>query len=167
VYTKIVDVPVPVLRKYWTQKMESLNSQCHAITKKYPVQQVHKVLNEYETLAGCRPASVGGSPQWNTIVNSAEENRTNFCKGVNGEPLFSALYGMYAVTLNELKSLNAQTKKKVVRRTKPHRNQRSRKMNSGKQKDARDITPMETQSAKKSTKAIPTSPAVKLPSKAE
>jgi hypothetical protein len=92
----MVDVPVPVFRKYWTKKRESLNSPCHAITKKYPevgfvVQQVHKVLNEIETLARCTPASVGESPEWSTIVNSAEENRANFWKGLVGKPLFSAL----------------------------------------------------------------------------
>jgi hypothetical protein len=45
----MVDVLVPVFRKYWTRKLESLNSQCHVITKKYPeagfVVQVHTVLN--------------------------------------------------------------------------------------------------------------------------
>jgi hypothetical protein len=44
-------------------------------------------------------------------VNSAEENRAKFCKFLNGKPLFSALYGMLTVTLNELKAvmkMNAQ-----------------------------------------------------------
>jgi hypothetical protein len=96
----MVDVPLPVFRKYWTQKLESLNSQCHAITKTYleavsVVQPVHKVLNEIETLAGCTLAKVGESLEWTTIVNRAEENRTNFCKGLDGKPLFSALFGMY------------------------------------------------------------------------
>jgi hypothetical protein len=83
--------------------------------KKYPeagsvVQQVHKVLNEIETLARCTPAKVGESPEWTTIMNSAEENRTNFCKGLDGKPLFSTHYCMYTVTLNELKAVSAQTK---------------------------------------------------------
>jgi hypothetical protein len=38
-------------------------------------------------------------------VNSAEENRGDFFKGVDGRPIFSALYGMYAVTLNNLKAV--------------------------------------------------------------
>jgi hypothetical protein len=38
-------------------------------------------------------------------LNSAEENRANFCKGLDGEPLFSALYGMYKVTVNEQKAI--------------------------------------------------------------
>jgi glutamyl-tRNA reductase len=48
-----------------------------------------------------------------SIVNSAEENRANFCKGLEGKPLFSALYGMYTVTLNELKAVSAQAKHSV------------------------------------------------------
>jgi hypothetical protein len=48
---------------------------------------------------------VGESPEWTSIVNSAEENRTNFSKYLDGKPLFSALYSMYTVTLNELKAV--------------------------------------------------------------
>jgi hypothetical protein len=39
------------------------------------------------------------------MVNSAKENRTNLCKALDGRPLFSGLYGMYTVTLNELKAV--------------------------------------------------------------
>jgi hypothetical protein len=39
------------------------------------------------------------------IVNSVEEKRANFCKGVDGKPLFMALYGIYMVTRNELKAI--------------------------------------------------------------
>jgi hypothetical protein len=44
-------------------------------------------------------------------VNSAEENRANFCKVLDGKRLFSTLYGTYTVTLKELKAflkVNAQ-----------------------------------------------------------
>jgi hypothetical protein len=34
-----------------------------------------------------------------------EENRTNFCKALSGKTLYSALYGTYTVSLNELKGL--------------------------------------------------------------
>jgi hypothetical protein len=36
-------------------------------------------------------------------VNSAE-NRATFQKGLDGKPLFNSLYGMYTVTMNELKT---------------------------------------------------------------
>jgi hypothetical protein len=45
-----------------------------------------------------------------TIVNSAEENRTDFCKVLDRKPLFTAFYGVYTVTLNELKAVSAQKK---------------------------------------------------------
>jgi hypothetical protein len=48
---------------------------------------------------------VGESSKWTSIVNSAEENRANFRKGLDGKPLFSALYGMYTVILNEMKAV--------------------------------------------------------------
>lgn len=38
-------------------------------------------------------------------MNSAEENRANFCKDLDGKLLFSALYSMYALALNELKAV--------------------------------------------------------------
>jgi hypothetical protein len=77
------------------RSLASLNSQCHVITNKYPeagtvVQQVHKVLNDIEILAGCTPAKVGESSQWTSLVNS-EDNRANFCKGLDGKTPFSAL----------------------------------------------------------------------------
>jgi hypothetical protein len=56
-------------------------------------------------LAGCMPAEVLESSEWISIVNNAEENRQNFHEGLDGKLLFSALYGMYMVTVNELKAI--------------------------------------------------------------
>jgi hypothetical protein len=110
----MADVPVSGFRKYWTLTLALLNSQCHAIMNNYTeagtVVQVHKVLNDTEILAGCTPAEVGESSEWTSIVNSVEENRANFCKSLDGKLLFSALYGMYTVTLIELKAVSAQEK---------------------------------------------------------
>jgi hypothetical protein len=85
VYTKMTDVTIPGFRKYWTQKLASLNCQCHAITNKCPeagsvVQEVHKLLHDTVILAGCTPAKVEEISEWTFIVNSAEENRTKFGK---------------------------------------------------------------------------------------
>jgi hypothetical protein len=62
-----------------------------------------KVLSDIENLAGCTPAKWGKALSGPPIVNSAE-NRVNFCKAVDGKPLSSTVYGMYMVTLNELKA---------------------------------------------------------------
>jgi hypothetical protein len=63
VYTKIADVPVPGLRKYWTQKLSSLKSESDSTTNKYPeaaavVQPVYKILDGIEILAGCFSAGM-------------------------------------------------------------------------------------------------------------
>jgi hypothetical protein len=77
-YTKMGDVPVPGFQKYWTHKLASLRSECHAIMNKYPeadsvVQQLYKVLSDIENLARCKPTKVGERSEWTSIVNSAEE----------------------------------------------------------------------------------------------
>jgi hypothetical protein len=56
-------------------------------------------------MARYTPASVGEGEQWSTIVNTAEENRQNFCKVLNGRNLFNALHGTYTVALHELKAV--------------------------------------------------------------
>jgi hypothetical protein len=70
------------------------------------------VISDIEILAKCTLDRVGESSQWTTIVNGLEENRAIFCKFLDGKPLFSALYGMYTVTLKELQAVlkgNTQT----------------------------------------------------------
>jgi hypothetical protein len=52
----VADVATPGFRKYWTQKLASLNTQGRAVTDKFPeagsaAQEVHKVLNDIEILA--------------------------------------------------------------------------------------------------------------------
>jgi hypothetical protein len=42
--------------------------------------------------------------KWRKALNSVEEKRENLCKALDGKQLFSALYGMYTVTMNELKA---------------------------------------------------------------
>jgi hypothetical protein len=63
------------------------------------------VLCSIEDLASCTPASVGKSEEWAAIVRLAEDNRESYYKALRWKTLFSALYGTYAVTLNELKNV--------------------------------------------------------------
>jgi hypothetical protein len=69
------------------------------------LKQLFKVLCDIEDIAGCTPALVGDSDLWSSIVKSAEENKRNFCKALDGKTLYSALYVTYTVTLQELKAL--------------------------------------------------------------
>jgi hypothetical protein len=165
------DVPVPGSRKYETQKLASLTFQCHAITNKYPepgsvAQQVHKVLSDIEILAGCTLLKLGESSEWTTIVNGVEENRTNFCKYLDGKPFFNALYGMYTVTLNELKAVSAQAKQSgAANKTSSESTAQHDEFREVKRRKRHNSSD-NSQSVKKSTKTVPTSAAVKLPPKA-
>jgi hypothetical protein len=62
-YTKMADVPVLGFRNYWTQKLTSLESECHTVTNKYP--EVHSDIRT-------------------SVMYSAVENEANFCKGLDG-----------------------------------------------------------------------------------
>jgi hypothetical protein len=131
------------------------------------VQQTYRVFSETENLARCTPAKVGDNSDWTSIMNIAEKNRANFCKVLDGKLLFSALYGMYTVTLNELKAVlmvNALAGQSgAVNKT---------SMGSTAQNDLQEVQRRKgrisntSQSAKKSTKPVPISGAVNLPPKA-
>jgi hypothetical protein len=168
------DVPVPGFRNYWTQKLVPLKPECHAIMNKYReavsvVQQVHKVLSDIEKRAGCTPAEVGGNSEWTSALNSAERSRPNFCKALDGKPLFSALCGMYAVTLGEQKAvlkMSAQTgQRDAVNRTSVESTAQDDDFQDVK-RHKRHISNNTSQTAKKSIKPVPTSVALKLPPKA-
>jgi hypothetical protein len=81
------------------------------------MQHLHKVLCDIETLAGCTPAAVGESEEWAAVVRTAEENRESFSKALRGKPLFSALYGTYTVTLNELKTVLQASRRTASRKS--------------------------------------------------
>jgi hypothetical protein len=67
---------------------------------------VQDVFNEIEIPSRCTLAKVGSS-EWTTTVNSMEEN-SKLLQSLDGKSHFSALYGMYKVTLTELKAMSAQ-----------------------------------------------------------
>jgi 2-polyprenyl-6-methoxyphenol hydroxylase-like FAD-dependent oxidoreductase len=45
------------------------------------------------------------SSEWTSILNSTKDNSANYFKSLDGTPLSSTHYGMYMVTLNELKAI--------------------------------------------------------------
>jgi hypothetical protein len=102
----MADIPVLAFRKYWTQQLASLKFECHAIMNKYPeeasIAQVHKLFSDIEYLAHWPMWRKG--VEWTSIVNSVEENRVTFFKALDGKLLFSALYSLCVVKLNELKA---------------------------------------------------------------
>jgi hypothetical protein len=101
-------------------------------------------------------------------VNSEEENSANLCKILDGKPLFSALYGMYTVTLNELKAVlkvSAQAgQSRGVNKTSVEstaQNEDFRELKTRKRRYYDDTS----QTAKKSNISVQKSAAFKLPKK--
>jgi hypothetical protein len=108
---------------------------------------------------------VGESSEWSSIVNSAEENRADFCKGLDGKLLLSALYGMYTVSLNELKAVlkvSAQAGQSgAVNKTSAESTAQDDDFQEVKRRK-RHISNYTWRTAYKSTKPIQTSEAFKL-----
>jgi hypothetical protein len=48
---------------------------------------------------------MGESVEGTSIINTAEDNRTSYCRALTGKTLFIALHGTYTITLNELKTM--------------------------------------------------------------
>jgi hypothetical protein len=88
----MADIPVPGYQAFWTEKRTALKVQSKRLLIQSPdadtqLKQLFKVLCDIEDVAGYTPASVGDSAQRSYIVNSAEENRWNFCKALDGKTL--------------------------------------------------------------------------------
>jgi hypothetical protein len=104
----MADIPVPEYQTFWTDTCNKLKSQYQQLIGQFPhvqLKQLFKVIRDITEMARYTPALVGESEQWSSIVSMMEENRQNFCKVLNGKNLFSVLYGMYTVTLYELKAV--------------------------------------------------------------
>jgi hypothetical protein len=96
------------------------------------------------------------------------DNKANFHKGLDGKPLYGALYGMYTVILNELKTIlkaSAQAgQSDAVNRTSVE----SMAQNNFQEvmRCKRHVSNDTSQTAKKMTIPVPTSTAIKLPPEA-
>jgi hypothetical protein len=102
-------------------------------------------------------------------VNSVDENRANFCKALDGKPLFSAVYIMYMVTLNKLKAIlkvSAQAGQSgAVNKTSVELIAQDDDFQELK-RHKRNIYKDTTQTAKNLNESVPTSAAGRLPPKA-
>jgi hypothetical protein len=106
----IAGVPVPTYQKFWADKRTSLTKEYQIGAKTHPdsvpcMQHLFKVLCDLEALAGSTPKSVGESEEWAAVIGAAGDNLVRYSVALQGKPLYTALYGSYTVTLNELKSL--------------------------------------------------------------
>jgi hypothetical protein len=107
---KMADVSVQGYQAFWADKRASLQSEYQVLIGQCPdadtqYRQLYKVLCAIEDVAGYTPAVGRESAEWAKIVSAAEDNRASYCKAFSCKTLFSALYGTYTVTVNELKTI--------------------------------------------------------------
>jgi hypothetical protein len=106
----MANIPVSGYQAFWTNAHETFKAEFQRLVGQHPdaeeqPRQLFKVLSDIEDVAGHTATSVGESQEWTSTVSTAEENRANCCKALSGKTLYSALYGTYTVTLQELKGL--------------------------------------------------------------
>jgi hypothetical protein len=92
----MANVPVPGYQAFVTEKRVTLKSEYKQLLGQFPdadaqLKQLFKVVCDIEDVPGYTPASVGESQEWSAIVNTADDNRQNFCKALTGKTLLSAL----------------------------------------------------------------------------
>jgi DNA helicase IV len=81
--------------------------------------KLFKVLCDTENTASFTPGKIGEILEWAAVVETAEENAATFCTALSGKPLFSALHGIYTVTLGELKDLLKNSADQKEQKTNP------------------------------------------------
>jgi hypothetical protein len=96
--------------EFWKNEYESLRCESKDLITESPeardvIQRVMKTLSDIVSLASCTPKKVGHSNEWAQIANTAQEDRANLCQTLKGKRLFSALYGVYCLTLANLKAV--------------------------------------------------------------
>jgi hypothetical protein len=82
----------PGYQAFWANKCAALQAKYQAQECQIPdgdvqYRQLFIVLCEIEDTASFTPGTVGESPEWASIVDSAEENAATFCKTLSGKPL--------------------------------------------------------------------------------
>jgi hypothetical protein len=96
--------------RYWLNERHALDSCFKNTIQKYPeseavLHQVHDLLGSIASLTKSTPDPVVNSDSWKNIVSSALEARVNLCRALDGKSRYSALYGMYAILLQDLQAL--------------------------------------------------------------
>jgi len=110
--------PALNFEKYWHREIEALKADYKKVMASHPeakkaMEKAYEVLTDIAHLAGCAPKEVGESTEWAGIVQKVEASRINLCGMLEGETLFSSLYGVYMHTFTELKNvLKNNTEKK-------------------------------------------------------
>jgi hypothetical protein len=103
-------VPALNFEKYWHKEIEALRAAYKKVMARHPdakkaMEKAYEVLTDIAHVAGCTPKEAGESTEWASIVQKAEASRINLCGMLEGETLFSSLYGVYMYTFTEMKNV--------------------------------------------------------------
>jgi len=116
-------VPAPEYEVYWQNKSEAPREAYKEVMASHPqakaaVVKTYEIITEIARLAGCTPKEIGESYEWANIVKKAETSRASLCATLEGETLFSALYGVYMMAFMDLKTvLKNSTERKGIEKT--------------------------------------------------
>jgi hypothetical protein len=96
--------------EYWKNEYKFLRTESKDLIAESPegkdvIQHVLKTLSDIVSPASCTPTKVGQSGEWSRILNTTQEDRAKLCDILWGKWLFSALYGVYCLTLASLKAV--------------------------------------------------------------
>jgi hypothetical protein len=102
-------VPALDYEVYWQNENEALREAYKEVMTSHP-QAKAAVVKVYEItditrLAGCTPKEIGESKEWANTVKRDEASRARLCGTLEGETLFSALYGIYMLAFMVLKAI--------------------------------------------------------------
>jgi hypothetical protein len=112
----VAGVPALAFEVYWKNESEALRAAYKEVMASYPqakaaVDKVYEVITDITRLAGCTPKEIPESKEWVSIVKRAEAGRASLCGTLEGETLFSALYGVYALPFMDLKAVLKKRKR--------------------------------------------------------
>jgi hypothetical protein len=85
--------PTPGYQAFWSEKRTALQTEYQNLKCQIPdvdaqYRQLIKVLCDIEDVSSFTPGTVGESPEWAAIVNSAEENAATFLRPLRGSHNF-------------------------------------------------------------------------------
>jgi hypothetical protein len=103
---------------YWQNENEALREAYKEVMASHPqakaaVVKVYEIITDMTRLVVCTPKEIGECKEWANIVKRAEVSRASLCATLEGETLFSTLYGVCMIAFMDLKAvLKKSTEKK-------------------------------------------------------
>ena len=149
---------------YWKNEYEYLWNESKNLIAESPeakdvIQRVLKTLSDIVKIASCIPTKGGQSEEWFRIVNTAQKDRTKICEILRGKRLFSALFGVYCLTLATLKAVFQKQRverEKLPKQNRPYSTEASADDTDGFQEKKRNITGEKSPPKSKTVTSVPT-----------